>query len=107
MYNLRVNEDYNIIMEEEVRKSIAQLREKHTEEQNDLDFRQDNEIADVQHRCNHDFAEPRLESYDYADFLIRKCNICDLCECSPFNDSAVIKGMVSEIDTTRTKRLRE
>ena len=92
--------------EEEIREAMAQLKEQHIEEQDDLDFRQDNEIADVQHKCSHSWSEPKLESYDYADFIIRTCNICSLSECAPFNDSEVINELVYEIDTTRTKRIR-
>lgn len=84
--------------EEEIREAMAQLKEQHIEEQDDLDFRQDNEIADIQYKCSHSWSEPKLESFDYADFIIRTCNICSLSECAPFGDSEVKWDAINAIN---------
>jgi hypothetical protein len=46
---------------QEFHEKLYALRDKHTREQDDLDFRQNKEIEDLRSNCNHDWTEPYLD----------------------------------------------
>jgi hypothetical protein len=68
MKNLKMNE-------EEIREAMAQLRERHNQEQANLNFKQDVEILGVQDRCHHKFTEPVMFKHEYIQ---KVCTICEL-----------------------------
>jgi len=61
--------------ENEVKEAITNLRDKHNQQQMNLNYKHDMEILEIQNRCVHKFTEPILDNYDY---FRKECTVCDL-----------------------------